>query len=1079
MYHNKITKSLLCLGLIFSSGLVQAYAQESSEKDQTQSSDSIAAIPLTVGLEAYQETIASGQTAKFKLNLINNDTMVESNLSQLVITWSDHGTLVSDLDALALDGVVPTQSANTLTYNFKNMQAGFSGHVALAFATENGITENNERITVTAALKNEHVDETREASTKLESYPKFSTSNQYLGILKNDELKKENPSPNDDVVFNFKVDIPKPNFGLQFLQEGTQVSVTYELPAGFEYVKPYGNTPTEESVQGNTITWLIDTPTFEEQKQAEDHLLPIDLSIVAHIKNDVEVYTTQETSVVASAQFLSQQYRSNTATTEVMISPNNTSNPGPLPNGTIVIPEHGSPIDGYGRNDFTGVNEDPKVYENSILSFPFIVRTGWANHLTTPLEILTVDYTIDEHLTLTEFRSEAFYYATYYGSPYLPLTDDVNMELYGSTDGIQYELLDANFGELDCFVFSEQQSKTLKHLRLNYTKAPAGFYSIYNVVTAPEKGYLGQVENNIQYDIKGVNTDNNMTHTVLKHDGNYDAIGDVFYPDPYTLVANRTAQIIEAPKGDTKVMRARIDFLNTDPNYRVIEPGAQTLNVQLMTDDVSLETIEGPFEAIVNLPKGITYTGNDPSIVLERLNDGREQLHITINKDLIKRNDPASVLIPVNVAKETMPDIYFDLYVPIADDIEIPSSAGNIDTEYMERTQDLNDINGNGNTDEMMIHTSIGYYLSINSILKARQYVVQDGLSQRMITTQPDATVEFAIELEHDTTKLLQNFILINTLPSTHTEGLYNGNITPSTFNGTLQGPIKLPKQWDKIATVSYSEDETPYIKGVVDANTHYPVGVPHIQDTGNDDTLWIEESQVTDFSKMKSFKIEVKDTRAWLDSESAIIRFEVKLPNTHDINLTDTNLAFNDVIFAANHNVPAHPLQAGVKLSLDSQVMIQYIDEDGNTLLPSENQMLEEDTEQTFEAKKIPNYSWKESKINDKVVDLDTITLHGDKITPRYTVQFIYKKNETPSVPEKPIDKKPEPEINNPEIKNPENKDPETTGTTPQKQPNKQKEEITHSSELPATGVSIHPLGDLLVLAGITVLVIKKRNKH
>lgn len=1074
MNYNKIMKSLLCLGLIFSSVLVHTNAQEPSDQNKAQSLDHVAATPITIGLEAYQQTIASGQTAKFKLNLINNDTMVESNLSQLVITWSDQGTLISDLDTLALDGVVPTQIGNTLTYNFKNMQAGFSGHVALAFATENGVTEDDERITITASLKSEQVDETREASTILKSSPKFSTTNQYEGILKNDEIKKENPSPNDDVVFNFKVDIPKPSFGLQFLQENTQVSVTYELPDGFEYVKPYGNTPTEASIQGKTITWLFDTPTFEEQKQAEGHLLPIDLSIVAHIKSDVDLYTTQQTSVVAHAQFLSQYFESDTATSEVMISPNNTTNPLPLPNGTIILPEHGSPTDGNGGNDFTGENIDPKVYENSTLSFPFIVRTGWANHLTTPLEILTVDYKIDDHLTLNEFYSESYYYATFYGSPYLPLTDEVKMELYGSADGVQYKLIDPDFGESDRYVFNDQDSKTLKYLRLKYTKAPAGFFSTYNVVTSPEKGYFGQVETNIQYDIKGLNSDNQMTHTILRHDGNYDAMGDVFYPDPNTIISNRTAQIIKAPQGDTKVMRARIDFLNSDPQFPVIEPGAQTLNVQLITDDVSLETIEGPFEAIVNLPKGITYTGNDPCIVLKHLSDGREQLNLAINKDLIKRNDPASVLISVNVAKETIPDIYFDLYVPIADDIEIPSSGGNIDTEYMERTQDLNDINGNGNTDEMMIHTSIGYYLSIDSILKARQYVIQNDLSQRMLTAQPDTTVEFAIELEHDTSKLLQNFILIDTLPSTHTEGIYNGTLTPSTFSGTLQGPIKLPKQWDKIATVSYSEDETPYIKGVVDANTHYPVGVPHIQDTGNDDTLWIEESQVTDFSKMRSFKIAVKDSKAWLESENAIISFDVKLPNTGEINLNNDNLAFNDVIFAANHNVPAHPLQSGVRLSLDSQVIIKYIDEDGNPLLPSENQMLKESTEQTFEAKNIPGYSWKESTVNDKSVALDKVTLHGDNSTPCYTIQFIYKKNESPSVPEKPIDKKPEPEINNPEIK-----DPETTGTTPQKQPNKQTEEITHSSELPATGVSMHPLGDLLLLAGITVLVIKKRNKH
>src|SRR5690625_2065885 len=135
--------------------------------------------------------------------------------------------------------------------------------------------------------------------------------------------------------------------------------------------------------------------------------------------------------------------------------------------------------------------------------------------------------------------------------------------------------------------------------------------------------------------------------------------------------------------------------------------------------------------------------------------------------------------------------------------------------------------------------------------------------------------------------------------------------------------------------------------------NTVYPDTTTPLSNPDNvDETNWQTASEVSDWSTIHSFKMELKDGVSWMNGEDITIQFAMKAPEFNEVEPSlvnkETNpedrAAWNSFAIATDHGQPVEPLRVGVYMEIDTTVTLLKKSEDGETLEGAVFELQDED---------------------------------------------------------------------------------------------------------------------------------------
>ena len=205
------------------------------------------------------------------------------------------------------------------------------------------------------------------------------------------------------------------------------------------------------------------------------------------------------------------------------------------------------------------------------------------------------------------------------------------------------------------------------------------------------------------------------------------------------------------------------------------------------------------------------------------------------------------------------------------------------------RKQDEFDINGNENKNELVNYDKINIDLvGPTSLITTETGSDYNDTGDELKTTvapqvaiidktQQNKTAKISVQIINNYSGNISGVILVGKTPFKGNTSQILGKDLGSTFTAGMTGPIELPEKLQGIATVYYSENEN------VNNN---------INDSSNN---WKTEEEVTDFSKIRTYAIDLGDYQIQ-KGEEYICTYEIKVPE--DVNYNDVTYSTHAVYF-------------------------------------------------------------------------------------------------------------------------------------------------------------------------------------
>ena len=200
---------------------------------------------------------------------------------------------------------------------------------------------------------------------------------------------------------------------------------------------------------------------------------------------------------------------------------------------------------------------------------------------------------------------------------------------------------------------------------------------------------------------------------------------------------------------------------------------------------------------------------------------------------------------------------------------------------YAETSADKYDINNNGETSDIVNYVTKEIKIIVSSSLltnekisgynTAGDFVVSPQTAEIEINEAKSATVE--VNVTNNFTEAISDILLIGTIPFKGNKYQTNNLDLGSTITTTLTGPITFPTELNDKAVIYYSENETV---------------TTDVKNTSNN---YKTEAQVTDWSKIKTYLIDLKDYELEAGKECKFT-YQIKLPTT---------LEYNDVAYSTH----------------------------------------------------------------------------------------------------------------------------------------------------------------------------------
>ena len=205
------------------------------------------------------------------------------------------------------------------------------------------------------------------------------------------------------------------------------------------------------------------------------------------------------------------------------------------------------------------------------------------------------------------------------------------------------------------------------------------------------------------------------------------------------------------------------------------------------------------------------------------------------------------------------------------------------------RKEDIYDINGDGNTKDIVDYSKKSVqFVGPTSLLTTETASDYNDEGDELKTTvapqvavidktQKNKTAKISVQITNNYSGNISGVVLVGKTPFKGNTSQILGKDLGSTFTAEMTGAIELPEKLQGIATVYYSENEN------VNNN---------INDESNN---WKTEAEVTDFSKIRTYAIDLGDYQIQ-KGEEYICTYEIQVPQ--DVNYNDVTYSSHAVYF-------------------------------------------------------------------------------------------------------------------------------------------------------------------------------------
>lgn len=907
---------------------------ESNEKSTMQVTPFSGNLNVDIDISPQRNTVLAGNSAAYHLVLKITGSRTEYTNAQITVDLpiTDYTNFTQDVSELIIDGVTPTynESTHQLIYAFDSIKAGRSYETTVKVNTENGVSpEGTELIGKAMFEADEQPAISDEAIVHINASNTITSSKQFLEVSNND---RNLPYPNSNTVWEMKVSVPKKDTGQMYIKEGSQIVITDTLPAGLTYVSTEkGPEPTQS---GNQLTWTFDAPTIDDQKNAEDELFSTTLQVWLKVEPGT-VDTTQENNIEVEGTFINDEISTSTAKDQIFIVDSETANGDIV--GSWYIPNHLGPDDsgGVGNND--NRNPNPIVYDDEILQF----RHGIAPLLESKhgdFQLYTTSYEIDPNLIFKELRTPGgFIYRPNSNYPNgIPLQTDPLFNIKAIVNGSERMLVeDANTNELYTRSdFGLEETDVVSVIYYDFTYAPAGMLNVgtpqYYFEVIP--GYVGEVKN--VFDVYGVN-------------GAGQAFSNEYNSDP--LAGPRTAQIAPRPETQPPIAMVQVELLDHESG-EVIH-GENRLKVALTNAQSSTIHMQKQLETVVLLPAGVTVNDNPNATYIDGdgrssqntssaldgnyqvLSDdyngsGRQLIKINWNDSRLRIGKNVAAELDVTISQSTPNTLQFDVYGFSGDEeLRVPETSGGSITDTVLQT-DEGDINGDGITDQPRLKSGNLYTIRGKYDIQTEK-LVKGELDDEYTYfghTIPSGSIDYQVKLTNTTGVDITEMTLMDVLPSVGDLGITDNVDRGSLFTPKMTNSIVLPAEWQDKVNVFYSTAKNPQ-RDDLTRNTAYPDTTTQLTNpAGAEEPNWIMETDVTDWSTIHSFKIELKEGIEWVKGQDMMIQFTMQAPSELEVDreVLDPSVepteraAWNSFAVATDHGQPVEPLRVGVYMDYE-----------------------------------------------------------------------------------------------------------------------------------------------------------------
>lgn len=892
---------------------------------------------VDIDISPKSNTVLAGNAAAYNLTLKFTGSRTEYTNAKVVVDLpiTDYTSFTQDASELIIDGVTPTYSQSTkqLIYEFDSIRSGRSYETLIKVNTENGISPHGAELTAQASFEADNQAKiTDDAVVKLDASSSISVSKKFKEARLSGNVQKA-PFPGSYTIWDIKVSIPKKDVGQMFIKEGSKIVIKDTFSDGLTFYDVMDNTPTPV-LSGRTLTWEFDAPTLAEQMQADGDFYTVDLRVRLQVtNNDNLIGTTQENSVSVSGTFIDNKTITANAKDSIYIS-SREAGTGTV-EGNVYIPSFIGPSNnngGFGTNDIKDPN--PAVYDDAYLGF----RHG-INSLQAGKEHDFTEYTtilkIDENLILEVLKTPgnwSYMPTTAFNvTPRILLEREPEFNIIAKVNGKDKVLVR---NAKSNYTYTRQTlglspTDHVSEIKYDFTYAPsglnAGSWAQYFFYVKP--GTIGQVENSFNiygkdYEGKAFSYEDSADHA--------------------RLASPRHATIVPRPVDQPPIGKVGVELLAH--NGGEITHGENRVKVILSNMGSSVLTMSGPLEAVILLPSGVTlnqnpnaeYTNTEgaPSNgqyeILDRdyNGSGRQLVKISWDDDRIRIGRNLTAELDVTVSEGAPNTLQFDVYGFSGDEeLGVPATSGETVTDTILQ-KDSEDLNRNGNTEQPRLKSGNIYMIRGKYDIQTEK-LVKGELDNEFTYfghTIPNGSIDYQVKFTNTTGQDISKFTLIDVLPSVGDLGITDNVDRGSKFTPKMTNSVTLPAEWQDKVNVFYSTAKNPE-RNDLTKNTVYPDTTTKLTNPeGAENPNWMTESQVTDWSAIHSFKIELKEGVEWIKGQDMMIQFSMQAPSELDVDrdVLDATVepteraAWNSFAVATDHGQPVEPLRVGVYMDYE-----------------------------------------------------------------------------------------------------------------------------------------------------------------
>ncbi|KGX84743.1 SpaA isopeptide-forming pilin-related protein [Pontibacillus litoralis] len=917
-----------------------------------------------IDISPYRETVESGNAAMYKLVLKTTGSqheVYENAKITVDLPITDYTEFIQDVNELAIAGVVPVydRTNHTLVYQFTDeLKAGQTYEKIVEADTKYGVSPAGASLEAIATLQTETKEFFDNAIVNINASSAVSVSKEYKQARLGGEVVKA-PFPESFTIWDIKVSVPKKDVGQMYVQEGSKIIIQDTFSSGLKFHDVMNDTP-QPTVTGNTLTWEFDAPTIQEQMQAEGEFFTVDLRVRLQVKNDnTLVGGTQKNNASAFITAIDGNTINAEANDSIPIISREQATDDI--EGTIFYPAHFGPKDGKGstatHDDKKDIN--PVVYDDAYLRFKHGVVSMHPGK-DYDMQSYTAIYTIDPNLIFEDVKTPGSWLFARNNSEAvlkIPLSEDPVFNIEAKVNGVS-KILVTNAKHNHVYTRSDlglTDSDKVSQIILNFTKAPAGMFAskgnmaYYGFSVKP--GYIGEVENKYDVRIKpnaraNVPTDQHGNWWYTSHRNN----------TWNKLSSNRHATIAPKPTDQPPIAEVGVKLLNHESG--VVVSGENRMEVTLSNNSSSTLTMNEPIESIVLLPPGVTLNSNPNPMFTDSgggasagqykvLSDnyngsGRQLVKISWDEDKIRIGHDVTAELDVTISGGAPNRLNFDVYGFSGDEVlQVPSVSGNSITNTTLQT-DADDLNGDGVTDEPRLKSGNIYDMRGHYDLQPKKFVKGelDTEWNSFGQTVPGGTIDYKLNLTNTTGKDISTMTFIDVLPSVGDLGITDNVSRGSQFTPLMTGPITLPAEWKGKVSVYYSTAANPKRDDLI-RHTEYPeTTTPLSNPAGAEDPNWITEEEITDWSTIHSFKIELVDGETWIEGVDMDVLFSMKAPEVGDVDSSLLNkdidptkrAAWNSFAVATDYGQPVEPSQVGVYMNFEGALEVIKVDKESVT---------------------------------------------------------------------------------------------------------------------------------------------------